>query len=312
MMILIYGPTGSGKTDFSLALSKHLPVEIINMDIGSFYAPVTIGTAKPDWRSNPVPHHLFDTIIEPKNYTVTQYKEDVVKLCEEIKSRGKVPLLVGGSGFYLKSLFFPVQAPAQDENHEYSEPTEQLWQMLHAIDPQRALAINKNDRYRITRALNIWKSSGTLPSAQAPLFKPIDSAFIIHVTRDRQDVYHRINQRVLAMFKQGWIDEVRSLSPEWKSFLVQKKLIGYDDIISFLQDSSAQESQLITQIQTKSRNYAKRQETFWRMFEKQLLATGQLQELIAIETINLTLMDLDLYIKQLLPRIKLFQKGSHV
>lgn len=197
-MIVIFGPTASGKTALSLAIATHLPVEIINMDIGSFYAPFTIGTAKPDWRSSTTVHHLFDSIDIPINYTVAHYRTDVIQLIQEIKKRGNIPLLVGGSGFYLKGLLFPVQGVSDQKVRTYTESTQQLWNTLFDIDPNRAQQINKNDRYRIERALTIWHESAQLPSKQVPVFDPVDAAFIIHVTRDRDDLYDRINKRVVA------------------------------------------------------------------------------------------------------------------
>lgn len=104
--IIIYGATGTGKTDFALEIARRTPAEIINMDIGSFYAPLTIGTAKPNWRNEAVVHHLFDIIDEPCNYTVVAYRQACLELVRDIVSRNKLPIIVGGSGFYLKSLFF--------------------------------------------------------------------------------------------------------------------------------------------------------------------------------------------------------------
>ena len=306
-MIIIYGPTASGKTDFSLALAAHIPCEIINMDIGSFYAPLTIGTAKPNWRQSTVVHHLFDILDRPVNYTVTQYRADVSLLIQQITSRGKVPMLVGGSGFYLKSLFFPPQANSVNTMAiDNNQSTQQLWDELNSVDPARAIQIHKNDRYRIERALLIWHETGTLPSTQAPVYQPLQDALVCHVTRDRTQLYERINMRVVSMIENGLIGEVQQLrGTEWETFLREKKLIGYDDVFVYLEGPRNQiaREQMITTIATKSRNYAKRQETFWRMLEKQLSAIEG-PHAPKMETINLTLIDLELYIKQLLQRYK--------
>src|SRR5579859_8042174 len=105
--LVITGPTGVGKTDFALDLAQHIPSEIINADMGQCYKPLTIGTSKPDWKSQATPHHIFDVLDEPAHFSVTDYREKVLDLIHGIWSRNKLPIIVGGSGFYIKSLFFP-------------------------------------------------------------------------------------------------------------------------------------------------------------------------------------------------------------
>lgn len=313
-MIIIYGPTGVGKTELSLLLSQYLPIEIINMDIGSLYAPLTIGTAKPDWKQSSIPHHLFDIIADPASkYSVMDYRSQVYGLIKEIKKRKRVPVLVGGSGFYLKSLFFPAITTNSQGIYSSNLPTDQLWHQLNEIDPQRAACIDKNDRYRIQRALAIWFNTGTLPSLCAPVFDPVDSAYIIHLTRNRSDVYARINARVKQMINDGWYQEVALLDTEWKEFIVQKKVIGYDDILNTLDADESQKEQVVVTIQTKTRNYAKRQETFWRMLNKQLHEVDPSHSVVMTQTLNLTYTNVELYIKQLLQEVSTFleRKGIH-
>lgn len=312
-MIILYGPTGVGKTDLSLLLARYLTIEIITMDSGSFYEPLTIGTAKPDWKHQPVRHHLFDTVTDPDiPFSVMDFRRRIAPLLDEIKSRNAVPVLVGGSGFYLKSLFFPALETQSRGTFQSDAPTHELWQQLFEIDPVRAHSINRNDRYRILRALALWFNTGTLPSELAPVFDPIARAFIIHMTRERQDLYNRINQRVLDMILQGWIQEVAQLSESWKSFVLEKKVIGYDDILRYLEHNGSQEF-LIKTIQTKTRNYAKRQETFWRMLQKQLQQADPQETCVKMETLNLTYTNVELYIKQLLQEITdfLMKKGLY-
>src|SRR5204862_4915580 len=105
-IVIIYGPTGVGKTDVALTLAHHFPSEIINMDVGQFYVPLSIGTAKPDWKKESTPHHLFDIIDSQSNYTVTEYRNKVQTTIKDIINRGNLPILVGGSGFYLHTLLF--------------------------------------------------------------------------------------------------------------------------------------------------------------------------------------------------------------
>ena len=268
-IIIITGPTGVGKTAKALALAEQYNAEIINADMGQLYKPLTIGTAKPDWRSFHITHHLFDVIDKPVNYTSIDFRNSVEKLINEIYERGKVPLIVGGSSFYINSLFFPPQGKKSTSKRIYNDSTDQLWLRLKEIDPQRAKEIDCHDRYRIERALDIWFESQVLPSHYKPTFSPLTKkASFIVLTRDKEDLYERINVRVQQMFDEGWIGEVKGLSPEWHAFLLQKKIIGYDDIINFLNGKIVSKDELIALIQQKTRNYAKRQLTFNRMLIK--------------------------------------------
>src|SRR5439155_3099719 len=108
-MIILFGPTAVGKTELALALASEISAEIVNMDVGQLYTPLSIGTAKPPWKTSSVLHHLFDVINEPKNCTVAEYRDLLIGTLHTIWARGNVPLLVGGSAFYLRSVLFPVQ-----------------------------------------------------------------------------------------------------------------------------------------------------------------------------------------------------------
>lgn len=266
--ILISGPTGVGKTDFVDMLAQMIPAEIVNGDMGQLYTPLTIGTAKPDWSNQPVPHHLFDVIDGPELFTVMAFRQRVKAACHEIWKRGNVPIVVGGSGYYLTALFFP---PAEHEveitQREYNDGD--LWQQLYTIDPVRAQQINPKDEYRIKRALDIWHSTGIKPSEYQPVYDPIADYCFVWLTRDRQDLYDRINERTNQMVDQGWLEEVEALSQDWYTFLRQKKIIGYPEIIDYLEKKLSKEEMIAT-IQKKTRNYAKRQMTFWRMLRKKL------------------------------------------
>lgn len=274
-LIIITGPTGVGKTDIAFELGNNLPIEIINADVGQLYTPLTIGTAKPEWRTSNIPHHLFDTINEPKNITVTHYRSQVETVCEKLWAANKIPVLVGGSHFYVAALFFPPSVEnieIQKYNYD-SYSTEQLWDMLNDADPDRAHALHKNDRYRIECALNIWKTTGKKPSEHKPLYNPITPNFMfVFLTRDRDSLYRRINERTRIMLSSGWIDETKSLlGTPWEDFLLTKKIIGYDDIIRYVHSRDADNLDELEQtIAQKTRNYAKRQIIYWRMFEKKL------------------------------------------
>ncbi len=304
--ILVYtGPTGVGKTSLIDTVAESIPSEIINIDMGQFYAPLSIGTAKPDWKGAAIPHHLFDVITEPRDFTVAQYRERIIALIHDVWGRGKIPVLVGGSGFYVRSLFYP-PIPSAEISDKYARISkEKLWDHLYEIDPDRADALEKQDIYRIERALDIWYSTGKMPSLFVPQFDPPCSFYLTCVTRERQELYQRIDERTIQMMDEGWLDEVAQLKgTEWEAFLMRKKLIGYADIFEYLENQTDKEN-LIATIAQKTRNYAKRQMTFWRSLKRhidQALKNNQPAGPIASKTdeVNLTLTSLDVYIKRLL------------
>ncbi len=303
--LIITGPTGVGKTDFVDKLVQKLPCEIINIDVGQFYTPLTIGTAKPDWKNQKTPHHLFDIIDEPKNFTVFEYRRLIEIKLNEIYLKNKLPILVGGSGFYIQSLLFPPQKQQKLENiNSYAKD---CWEQLYKIDRERALKIDKNDFYRINRALQIYNSTGKKPSEFQPEYKPIGNYFLIILDRARNDLYKKINERVIQMINQGWIDEVKNLDNSWHAFLKEKKLIGYDDILRFINSENGDEDLLTDTIKQKTRNYAKRQITFFKMLTKKIMnaeKTEKTKKLINYSWFNLSENDSEIYIQELLKNIK--------
>ncbi len=315
--ILIHGPTGVGKTDFALELARRLPrAHIVNADLGQCYTPLTIGTAKPNWHVESIPHHLFDIIDEPVNTTVVAYRNRVIALMQELWAQDIMPILVGGSGFYLKSLLFPpadATKPVDVDQSEKTRNTQDLWHKLAEIDQQRAAKLHPSDSYRIARALEIYENTGKRPSDAMPQYNPPACNYlIVHLTRDRADLYERINHRTVAMLESGWIEEVRRLqNTPWQSFLEKKKLIGYDTILSYLKSSQDEQhkKELIASIQQKTRNYAKRQETFWRMLRRAVEEehARDAAAAMSIKSLNLTLSSVDLYIDELFHIPHLYQ-----
>ena len=303
-ILFVFGPTAVGKTDFVEQLGLKAPIEIINMDSTQCYTPLTIGTAKHDWKSFVVPCHLFDSINEPRHQTVAEYRERALVLINSIQKRGNIPVFVGGSGFYLMSLLYP---PHSESSNSLVQ-SHGSWDDLYSIDPERAQLIHKHDQYRINRALSIWHQTGLKPSLYEPLLNPPSDCLLLFLTRDRQELKDRIAARVRIMMKQEFIKEVRSLDTSWRSFVRDKKIIGYAQVLDYLEsDQSAHAyNAMIDAIIQKTAAYAKRQETFWRSLTKKLPTTciknGSVIH-INTDVINLTLSGLDLYIKQLLDRL---------
>lgn len=302
--IIVSGPTGVGKTDLVRDLANKLMfnVAIVNADMGQLYAPLSIGTAKPNIKNETISHYLFDILDMPINYTVADYRKKLINSMNELWSKNIVPIVVGGSGFYIKSIFFPQpvvnQMQAQKKQAYKNLNVQELWNRLNKVDPERAAMINHNDRYRLERALDIWEQTGQKPSNYKLTFDPPGYCAFIFLTRDRDDLYKRINKRVDVMLNSGWIEEVKSLDTSWHSFLIEKKLIGYPEIISYLQEP--QGGLLVEEIAKKTRAYAKRQLTFWKSLSKMLhKADPDCRYIKYIDEVNLTLLDIDLYIGQL-------------
>ena len=311
-MLVISGVTAAGKSGLAERLAAMLSAEIINGDMGQCYTPFSIGTAKPNWRNSSIPHHLFDIIDEPRNLTVVEYYQKVQQKLVDIWQRNCLPIIVGGSSFYLSSLFFPPKKAAQqssvfikEDDHVKEDDHEKLWQQLYEIDEARALQIGRFDTYRLKRALEIWHTTGERPSMYVPTYNPICNNFrFIFCIRERKELHYRINKRVKEMIDAGWIQEVQELmGTEWEFFLQRKKIIGYNDILLFLHQqnqSDKEREKMIHMISKRTRQYAKRQLTFWRMLCKRL---QQHDPHNTIETINLSHIKIDDYLVSLVQEL---------
>lgn len=314
-MLIIFGPTGVGKSELAERIAQNIPAEIINMDMGQFYTPLTIGTAKPDWRNASVPHHLFDIVNVPEDFSVVAYRASLMNVLQQVWSRGNMPIVVGGSGFYLNSIFFPPKVPVAVPNTRVvtRETVLRAWQELHDIDPARAALIEKHDSYRVGRALDIWYTTGVKPSEYTVSFQAPSSFTLLFLTRERESLYKRINERVEVMMQQGWLNEVEGLcQTDWEHFLLKKKLIGYNELLHYM-DGDKTEPDLkdaVAIIKQRTRHYAKRQHTFWRMLQQKIAYELAMQEGggrdSSLELINLTLLNVDLYIKLLTQRLLTF------
>ena len=284
-IIIITGPTASGKTAFSLEIANRINGEIINADVGQFYQPLSIGTAKPDLKATQITHHLFDIAQTPININVTTFKSLVMQSITDICARGKIPILVGGSLFYIKSLFFPPldlvplqNTPAIDVEALYAKTSHQeLWDILNTIDPDRAAKLYVQDRYRVLRALYLWHTFGKKPSECLPQFKPDFDAMIIFIAPEQIEHKKNIEVRTRQMLNEGWIEESKTLiDTEWELFLEKKGLIGYSDIFTWLKSDKHfdQKKALVTTIAQKTWQYARRQNIFWASFKRELSAAA--------------------------------------
>lgn len=277
-VIFILGPTGSGKTALAEKLALDLDAELINADMGQFYASLSVGTAKPNYRETPFKQHLFDICRDPVDFDVKKYRSLVLKTVDDIHMRGKRAIIVGGSLFYIKSLFYP---PLEFEGIQFEKnllqfdgtSNEELWQKLNLIDPIRAEAIHVNDRYRLERSLTLFNQTGRIPSECSPsLQKPFDS-FFVWIDIEKSKLKDRIAQRTKIMLDGGWIEEVgEHNTDQWYDFYDRKGLIGYKAIADWIRSGKDRSDfdELNAFLVRATCLYAKRQKTFWKSFSLSL------------------------------------------
>lgn len=283
-VLFIIGPTASGKTQLSEDLARTLGGEIVNIDVGQFYKPLTVGTAKPLWQEYSFKAHLFDILDEPVDLNVRLYRTYLLNLVHQITARGNVPIVVGGSFFYIKSLFFPpnefaIKPSDVDVKESLNCEAGDLWAQLQSVDPVRAQELHPHDEYRIRRALAILQATGVQASLLKPAFDPKIRPLFLYRRRDRATMLDRIEKRTEIMIMQDhWVDEAEKLiGTSWEQFLVEKNLIGYAILFDWIKDGKpvAKLPEVIEKIKIQTRQYAKRQETFWRGFEKLLAKQDQ-------------------------------------
>ncbi len=262
----ITGPTASGKTALAIALAKHLGGEIVNADAFQLYAGMDLLTAKPSPAElAQVPHHLYGVIPLTEACDAQRYHALALPIIEDIAARGRVPIVVGGSGLYIKALThglspLPAASPQLRGLFQHLSPGEKtLW--LLQLDPEAATTVNlRNSRY-VERALEICLLTGQPQSGLRRSFEQAEPKVNgVILTWDRETLYRRINQRTLGMFAAGLIEEVRALGPLSPT---AEKAIGVREIRAHLAGTVPLEETLAA-IQQSTRHYAKRQITWFR------------------------------------------------
>jgi len=258
MIIAIVGPTGVGKTDLSLFLAKKINGEIINADSTQIYKELDIATGKVKDMQN-VKHHLLSFKNLEEEYTVSHFQKDARNKIDDILKRGKIPILVGGTGLYVKAVLYDYQFTESKIKNDYSKySNEELYNKLIKIDPNTS--IHQNNRQRMERALDYYAENEELLSNKKS--KMIYDALIIGLTADREILYQKINQRVLKMVDEGLINEAKKiydLGIRTKAIMTP---IGYKELFSYFEGKEDLNS-CLELIKKRSRNYAKRQYTWF-------------------------------------------------
>ena len=261
MVICIVGPTGVGKTKLSIELAKKLNGEIINADSTQVYIGLDIATAKvTEEEKEGIPHHLFDIKEITEDYTAYDYQKDCRLKIEEMTKKGKTPILVGGTGLYIKAALYDYKFDTESDFNNYDEySTEDLYKMLKKVDPNTD--IHPNNRKRIIRSLNYFNNTKKPLSTKEKTDKLLYDVIFIGLTTDRDILYDRINKRVDVMLKDGLLDEAKKV---YESNIRTKAImtpIGYKELFSYFENKISLEEAL-DKIRQDSRRYAKRQYTW--------------------------------------------------
>ena len=297
-VIVIFAPTASGKTALTKELfceqGSHfvLNAEIISADSQSVYCGMDIGTAKPEPELRKlIPHHLIDILNPDQQYNVSDFVDDTDQACKEISARGKIPVVCGGTGFYIRNFLFgvpptPVSDPLLRETLKSriaAEGNEVLYNELKKIDPVSASKIHLNDAYRICRALEVYYLSGktrTDFAIESKLRTQYDFTFIV-LEPTRELLYERINKRVDQMIEQGLEKEVQQLVKNgYNKDSPGLKAIGYHEWFEY-----SERKQVIEAIKHNSRKYAKKQFTYVRdiAFGKHFDFAGDDEDILSIK-----------------------------
>ncbi len=276
-ILIIAGPTAVGKTSLSIKLAKELDGEIVSTDSMQIYKHMDIGSAKiTKEEMDGAPHHMIDVVDPSTSFSVAEYKEMASKCINDIISRNKLPILVGGTGLYINALTCNMNFTEAESDEEYRRELEKLadengnefiHNMLKEIDPISYRDIHFNNRKRVIRALEVYKLTSKPFSSfnsGADFYNgPYDVKYYV-LNMDRAKLYDRINLRVDIMIENGLIDECIKLKDMgYTSFMQSMQGIGYKEIFYYLEDKISY-SEAIDMIKQGSRNYAKRQLTWFR------------------------------------------------
>jgi tRNA dimethylallyltransferase len=268
-IVLISGPTASGKSDFALALAKQVGGEIVNIDSVQFYKDFIIGAAHPSsYHLSQIPHHLYQVVSPEVLHNVAELTSMVHEVCKNVFLRGKVPIVVGSSGMYISALFTGIsELPKSSEGIRAeleSLSNHELFTKLKMVDPERADVLASSDRYRVIRSLELQQISGKSYNELIAENKPIPlcTGLVFVMWPNRDVLYQNINARSEIMIEDGLIRETQYLQERYNNQSLLFKSLGYKQSCKFLCGEYL-ESEVSKMIALETRHYAKRQITFW-------------------------------------------------
>ena len=279
-VIAVVGPTASGKTKLAIEICKRHNGEVISADSMQIYRYMSIGTAKPDEEEmEGIPHHLMDFVTPGESFSVAKYVQLAREKIEDIHSRGKLPVVAGGTGLYVDSLLGNIQfsdskgdeAIREELSRIAAEKSPQvLWDMLNEIDPDTAQTLHPNNVWRVIRAIEVYRLTGkTMKETQEEsrrLPSPYNSLLIGMNYRDRAVLYDRVNRRVDIMMEKGLLDELKMLL-DMGFTGTARQAIGYKELMPYIEGAVPLDVCVDT-LKQESRRYAKRQLTWFRRNEK--------------------------------------------
>ncbi len=278
-VIVICGPTASGKTSLGIKLANRINGEIISCDSMQIYKDMDIGTAKPTLEERKAAkHYLVDFVSPDKRYSVADYKKDAEEVIDKIISEGKTPIIVGGTGLYLNSLVYGIEYPNIETDLKYREELEKkvlveglekVYDEAEKIDPEAIKKISKNDKKRILRILEIYHATGKTKTEMEIESKKKGVKYdykIFVLNMEREKLYDRINKRVDIMIENGLEEEVRKLIEKYTKFPTAMQGLGYKEIIEYF-DNKITRDEAIEKIKMESRRYAKRQITWFKSYK---------------------------------------------
>lgn len=276
-LIILTGPTAVGKTALSLKLAEKINGSVISADSMQVYKGMDVGTAKiTKEEMGDIPHYLIDVLEPDEEFHVVRFQEMARQAMDEIYRQGRVPILTGGTGFYIQAVLYDIDFTSQEENSAYRAHLEQyaaergneaLHQKLSEVDPVSAKKIHPNNRKRMIRALEYYHETGEPISRhnEAEAAKPSPYAFRYFVLNDkRENIYRNIEKRVDSMLKGGLVEEVKALKARgYQKGMVSMQGLGYKEILSFL-DGEISLEEAVYLLKRDTRHFAKRQLTWFR------------------------------------------------
>lgn len=278
-VIVIVGPTASGKSDCAIELAKRIDGEIVSADSMQIYKEMNIGTAKvTNEEMSGVKHYMINIVNPDEDFNVAMYKKMAEEALEEIASKGKTPIVVGGTGLYINTLVNGIEFSEIDKDEEYRKELEKkvsvegidgIYEELKSVDPEAANIIDKNNVRRVIRALEIYKVTGkTKTELDKESIKETKFDFLMYgIKTDREELYNRINKRIDYMMEQGLVSEVEELNKKYKMSKTALQGLGYKEVIEYI-NGNCNYDEMIEKLKMETRRYAKRQITWFKRDER--------------------------------------------
>ena len=275
-IIVICGPTASGKTALSIQLAKKIDGEIVSADSMQIYEDMDVGTAKPSIEEmEGMKHYLIGNVSPTVRYSVANFKKDAINAINEIIQKGKTPIIVGGTGLYVDSLVQGIEYDDTEIDLEYRNQLEEvakehgldyLYNKAIQIDPTAMEKISNNDKKRIFRVLEIYHATGKTKTMQEYESKQKENPYdykVFAIDMDREKLYERINKRVDIMIANGLVDEVKKLISKYSELPTAIQGLGYKEVVLYLNNEITYD-EMVEKIKLETRHYAKRQLTWFR------------------------------------------------